>query len=325
MDSPAFGAEGTCTEIVGSVAVVDGAAGTPDRVIIGAVPFRALNIPSEATFDGWGRRLTYAVTRDLTRNVTPRPIPDPSAPIFGEIAFVDPNGGSRITPNGTGAYALISHGENGLGAYSASGGAVGLTCTGNTHEVENCNDDATFMFANYRATQDAMYYDDKALVAMSLQKTEDGIPTCPAGQTLVSNGTGYVCQAALPSCPVGQTLTSNGTGYACQVANPIFLPHQTEFRLAGGAFSGSFGYGDHVGLISGLLATGHCNVPHEAIHTCPTGYSLVKMPDNGQSIGQYMGCLLNNTPNPYGNAVIVGQIAIEPRAASRDCTPSHQQ
>jgi prepilin-type N-terminal cleavage/methylation domain-containing protein len=323
MDTAAFGAEGTCTAIPGSIAVVPGAAVPPGQVVIGAVPFRALNIPSEATFDGWGRRLTYAVTLRLTSETTR--VVDVNTPIFGDIALVDSTGVSKIKPDGTGAYALISHGENGLGAYSADGGVVGHSCTGNTHEVENCNDDARFTSVSYTAKEDATYYDDTALVMMSLKTVEDGIPVCAAGQTLVSNGTTYMCQnppAAAPmplTCPAGQTLSFNGTSYVCQnvVDTPVFLSYQKR----GGA-SGPWGNVGEYEVIAAWAASVHDTHPAcgnsygvSYQYYCPPNYRLIYYsgtpPVSSNFDEGYIGCLLDGKANPYPGTSIVGQTAVE--------------
>ncbi len=127
------------------------------RVIIGAVPFRELNMPEEQSYDGYGNRLTYAVTEVLTQDGN-------YEPNLGGIRIVDANN-EDVDDNNAIHFLVYSHGENGYGAYNNFG--VQLSCAGVVgEEAENCfgaGGNAEFKLAN-RSTNsgDATEYDDVA-------------------------------------------------------------------------------------------------------------------------------------------------------------------
>jgi len=184
-DTPAFGAATACSTGAAPAGtfVVAGAraAGGAQQVLIGAIPFRALNIAAEETLDGWGRRLVYAVTRDLTN-----PDRDPEA-VQGQIALIDENGASMVTPAGSALYALISFGDQGMGAYSSAGGVQAQTCRTGMLESENCDfADATFRqltfnqnFVDQRNFALGNRYFDDFIRAQTSIKVEDGNDDLP--------------------------------------------------------------------------------------------------------------------------------------------------
>jgi prepilin-type N-terminal cleavage/methylation domain-containing protein len=93
------------------------------------LPWRTLGLQEELSFDGWRQRLTYQVSAPLTTAGAAGPgdlsIRDGAAAIPGT---------SELTA--AAAFAVISHGENGLGAWLPSGQRK--TTTGiPTHEAEN--------------------------------------------------------------------------------------------------------------------------------------------------------------------------------------------
>jgi len=102
----------------------------------GAVPTRALQLPDDYMYDGWGRRFRYAV--------------DPSATIAGSVPnmafscspiFVMGNGWNNVR-SAAAIYALISHGANGHGAYTSSGTTHNAGST-NVTELKNCHCSST--------------------------------------------------------------------------------------------------------------------------------------------------------------------------------------
>ncbi len=180
--------------------------GANDIVFIGAVPFNTIldpdGLPNSGdelqgiplrditTYDGWGRKLTYAVSGTLTDS-------EDYNDYFGSIRVVDENRRSLIQErefdtnndgivdpsedlNGDGIhnegqyahFVVVSHGENGRGAYS-SAGVQAETCpnflpvatppmvASNVNELENCdhNIDATFL-SGLRNDADSSKNDD---------------------------------------------------------------------------------------------------------------------------------------------------------------------
>lgn len=141
------GADGTCIEE--SVAEIDRPGTVFDhvrfRVRIGAVPFRVLNLDDSDVIDGYGNRITYAVTEHLAMN----PADDPYSQFGGGIIIKNSEGqnlqnetlfGESYIPDSSiisGHYIVISHGENGSGAYTSSG--TKLPCPPAGPEFNNCD------------------------------------------------------------------------------------------------------------------------------------------------------------------------------------------
>lgn len=120
---PNFGIEGTPN--------VDGCANAnfhSGNVYTGVVPTRTLQLPSEFMLDGWGHRITYAVDFNFANNISTNTDCDGTT---STVCFIDtPEENASITvkdASGTvrtsrAIYALISHGENGHGAFAKNGG-----------------------------------------------------------------------------------------------------------------------------------------------------------------------------------------------------------
>lgn len=163
---PDYGIEGNCST-----------ATTAEPAIIGMIPFKALNIPENFAYDGWLNRYTYAVTRALTvAPVLPSAVGELGLNI---ITYDSLSGALSYAPPtdlpATGQYAIISHGDNGAGAYSRHG-VINFPCvTGTlTAESENCDGDADFVMPrdgmNFYVTygDNIDYYDDRVLVVRTI-------------------------------------------------------------------------------------------------------------------------------------------------------------
>ena len=109
-------------------------------VLIGDVPFATLGIPFKSILDGYNKKLTYAVTWPLTSSGT---FTDGG----GAIEVLNDAGTSIYTGTADRShFAVISHGEDGNGAFTLSGvrsSACGTTTTG--IQFENCNNDGRFV------------------------------------------------------------------------------------------------------------------------------------------------------------------------------------
>jgi len=110
----------------------------------GGVPTRALKLPDDYMYDGWGRRFRYAV--------------DPSATIAGSIPSMTLSCSPITINDSTGAvrsaaaiYALISHGANGHGAYTSHGVALNAGSV-NQGEQTNCHCDNNGVSQSYPLT-----------------------------------------------------------------------------------------------------------------------------------------------------------------------------
>lgn len=105
----------------------------------GAVPIKELGLNSHIAVDGWDRKFTYAVTENFTV------IGDYDTPTTGFLDATTPgtitilNGGAS-TITSTAAFALISHGSNGHGAYQREGSTTASAVTSaGAKELENTN------------------------------------------------------------------------------------------------------------------------------------------------------------------------------------------
>ncbi|GJL85893.1 MAG: hypothetical protein DHS20C02_16680 [Micavibrio sp.] len=118
--------------------------GGADPILIGGVPYATLNIPVGASLDGWKNKILYAVSERMT---------DGSISPFDEeqgAITIQEQDGTDLSPttapgNGDQPYVLVSHGSNGIGAFTA-GGKLVQACGGaiNGREFENCNNDNIF-------------------------------------------------------------------------------------------------------------------------------------------------------------------------------------
>ncbi|MDD3021327.1 MAG: type II secretion system protein [Alphaproteobacteria bacterium] len=126
------------------------------EVLIGGVPFAALGIPFTSQLDGYGAKLTYAITEILTSNGT---YDEAGGGIEARddagksIYFVDANSDSiddLTTPRSH--FFIMSHGQDRKGSFSI-GGAKTFACgtAADGLDFENCNNDGLFN-SNYNET-----------------------------------------------------------------------------------------------------------------------------------------------------------------------------
>ncbi len=153
--SSAVPAAGSCEGgVCASNAIASRSAQIADpRVVIGALPFRELQIDEEDSYDGYGGRLVYAVTSSMTDRDTI----DEAA---GAIAVRDGDGatGNSLSDiDGSITLVVLSHGPNKMGAYNING-LLMAPCDGSDIEEENCNHTASE--AIFRSDLEGLAFDD---------------------------------------------------------------------------------------------------------------------------------------------------------------------
>ncbi len=122
VNSSSFGSEGTV-----STSSCPNANFISGNVFSGVVPVRTLNLPDDFMFDGWGHRITYAVDIQFANNNITNQSCDgtTSKKCFIETledkASITVNDAAGLPRTTHATYALISHGENGHGAFSKIG------------------------------------------------------------------------------------------------------------------------------------------------------------------------------------------------------------
>lgn len=111
--------------------------GISGGVAYGVVPWAALGLPET---DAWGNRFTYAVTATFADSGTKFSLSSASGISLYSAA---PPGGASLASNGIPVIA-VSHGKNGLGAYTPQG--VQQPTTGATaDETDNFNGNPNFV------------------------------------------------------------------------------------------------------------------------------------------------------------------------------------
>lgn len=101
----------------------------------GMVPVKTLRLPDDFAVDGWGRRIMYFVSADMTLdNAFITVAANDANP---RMTINDASGNAKTT---LAAYVLLSHGSNGHGAYSRAGGVARINmASANLDEQENCD------------------------------------------------------------------------------------------------------------------------------------------------------------------------------------------
>lgn len=210
---------------------VDGVA-PAEKLMIGGVPFASLHLPVSVALDGWSGKFSYAVSRPLTQGAINFD--------FGVIAmwgfYEDPPGQNppvyvegQLTDRAH--YALISHGENGVGGYSAEGvlmepcPAAGAAAP---KEQRNCNYTGRFYFGEMETSmvQGPNYNDD-------ITYSQDSVPTRiwveAVGDDIVSGvqnigvGTRTPIQDPAVQLNVMGNVQATGSAYAVSLCSPA--PH----------------------------------------------------------------------------------------------------
>lgn len=154
----ALDAAGNCddslTGITSSVSFRSALPAGDNEVFVGSIPFRQMNLREDLILDGYGARLTYAVTGIQTDDTT-------YAANNGGITIQDAAGTQLTQVPDSAHVVVISHGKRNAGAVNLAGQFVGgaLACAGlAAEETENCDMDQTFVEDQTSTTFDDLVY-----------------------------------------------------------------------------------------------------------------------------------------------------------------------
>ncbi len=154
-EGTSFPAAGTCTNGLCAQNGVDSR-----KVLIGALPFRELNIPEEEAYDVYGSRIVYAVTEAATQ--------DGFKENKGALRVQNEQNQDLFDVTGTdqfpGVFATFSPGKNRKGGFSMNGTAV-AACSGTAADTANCDfltgaTEANFRSNSYSEASSNDYFDD---------------------------------------------------------------------------------------------------------------------------------------------------------------------
>jgi prepilin-type N-terminal cleavage/methylation domain-containing protein len=122
-----------------------------------------LDVGAESSLDAWGNQLTYAVTTRLTSNAMGVFDITLGAITVQTEALVP----KQLTePKGSAMWALVSHGQDGNGAFRADG--VRRACGTVSKDIANCNDDSIFINGVLSMGSDPNdYFDDMTYYSAS--------------------------------------------------------------------------------------------------------------------------------------------------------------
>ena len=138
----------------------------------GAVPTNTLQLPDDVAFDGWGRRMVYAVETSATATDSFISIPITDG-LISRITISDTSAVPQTITTGA-LYALISYGQNGHGAYPRSSVVRVNASSSDANELINCHcthlavDDAS-AYSHFAAGMIGATYDDIVTYATRAQ------------------------------------------------------------------------------------------------------------------------------------------------------------
>lgn len=170
------------------------------RVVHGGIPFAALQMNEDRTYDGYGRRLSYVLSANMGRRAT-----GTNFPTAGSIRFetIDRATDQIVPDSSSPAHVLImSHGPNGLGAFNKEGISVDSINNPTTSQMaalcsrdltnldsRNCDNRAStpFLVTTSRGTnpRNDRYIDDR-ITAITVVPSTAWQPTATAQEVVSS-------------------------------------------------------------------------------------------------------------------------------------------
>ncbi|MFO0390202.1 MAG: prepilin-type N-terminal cleavage/methylation domain-containing protein [Alphaproteobacteria bacterium] len=147
-----FGREGDSPGDCAGGALASTFADAGANVYGGSVPVRTLGLTDDDAYDPWGNLFLYAVDKRITDTTANNPFsayPTTHSSI-GNITVRDADAGGEVITSRA-LYVLVSHGQNGHGAYMRSGNRKSTGST-NTRELANCDCTAAAVAGTFDST-----------------------------------------------------------------------------------------------------------------------------------------------------------------------------
>ncbi len=218
---------------------VETAASSGVFIRVGAVPTRDLLLPDRYMNDGFGNRYTYVVMEGLTNSLT-------YTATTPAIIVLD-GAGANVTT--TAAYAVISHGKDGKGAYRVESGALKVACGATTNlDVENCDGDASLRLAEFDATTTnaALFNDDFLQYSLKGTPGEAGVSPSPSspGYGTPPTDNAFRLDGATSNSKAGSSVAIgdiNGDGYGDAIVGASGVPNSGENGYTYVVFSSATG------------------------------------------------------------------------------------
>lgn len=194
-DDTAYGSETDCKDLTVAAGACRGDMGycvqesfrtdlsaDEKRVRVGSLPFRAMRMQENQTYDGWQSKIVYAITETLTDSLNYNDSK-------GGIRLIDENGENLGNASSQDSYKflVLSTGRNRVGGYSIFGENLSPCNSAHTAaDKENCDfmdgqTMATFSFARQSMGQNNSYFDDR--LAYTIADTADNSEGWRFGRT----------------------------------------------------------------------------------------------------------------------------------------------
>lgn len=141
---------------VDDAAYATGCADAACNAASGIVPWVNLGLSESDVTDAFGNRISYGVTVALTTANSMERTPPSTYPAGTLIV----NTTQAVQITNAAAYVLISHGQDGEGAFSSTTGVARASPAGSADQTENTDADTTFVQDQLNSTSGANHFDD---------------------------------------------------------------------------------------------------------------------------------------------------------------------